>query len=163
MLEPSLIKLQILRTATLLKRDSNPSFFLWILSIIQEDLGTAGSETAARHFKNTSFFYRKSPVAVSHIFRFPACNFIKKKETPASMFFCEFCKIFKSIFWQDTSGWLPLVCNWILRNCSDHLFHRVSLGNLLFQVQVAEFQPPDTGKKYFTGAFQAFYTRTRSS
>ena len=27
------------------------------------------------------------------------------------MFFCEFCKIFKNIFWQDTSGWLLLVCN----------------------------------------------------
>ena len=25
------------------------------------------------------------------------------------MFFCEFCKIFKNIFWQDTSGWLLLV------------------------------------------------------
>ena len=30
---------------------------------------------------------------------------------------------------------------WILRSCSDHL--RVPLGNILFQVQVAEFQPPD--------------------
>ena len=30
-------------------------------------------------------------------------------------------------------------------------------------VQVAEFQPPDTVKSYFTGAFQAFYTGTRSN
>ena len=27
----------------------------------------------------------------------------------------------------------------------------------------AEFQPPDTVKNYFTGTFQAFYTRSRSS
>ena len=34
---------------------------------------------------------------------------------------------------------------------------------MLFYVQVAEFQPPDTVKNYFTGAFQAFYTKSRSS
>ena len=51
----------------------------------------------------------------------------------------------------------------ILRSCSDDLLYRVPLGNFLFQVQVAGLQPPDTEKKYFTSAFQAFYTRTRSS
>ena len=79
-LEPSLIKFQVLCTASLLKRDSNTSFFLWILTVIQEHLWTADSETLARLFKNT-FFYRTFPVTDSHIFRFPACNFIKK-ETP---------------------------------------------------------------------------------
>ena len=85
-------------------------------------------------------------------------NFIKK-ETPSKMFICEFRKIFKNIFWQNTSGWLPLVfiCE------SHHLFYRARLGNWLFHVQVAEFQPPDTVKKYFTSAFKAFYTRTGSS
>ena len=34
------------------------------------------------------------------VFRFPACNFIKK-ETPAKMFFCEFCKMFENIFSFD--------------------------------------------------------------
>ena len=29
--------------------------------------------------------------------------------TPAKMFFCEFSKNFKNIFWQNTSGWLLLV------------------------------------------------------
>ena len=43
---------------------------------------------------------------------------------------------------------------WIFRCCSDHLFYRVPLGNI-FQVQVARFQPPDTGTRYFTSAFQA--------
>ena len=36
-------------------------------------------------------------------------------------------------------------------------------GKQLFCVQVAEFQPPDTVKNYFTGAFQAFYSRLRIS
>ena len=47
------------------------------------------------------FFYRTSAVAASDIFRFPACNFIKK-ETPAKIFICEFCKTFKNVFWQKT-------------------------------------------------------------
>ena len=49
-----------------------------------------------------------------------------------------------------------------LRSFSDHLFYRAPLGNCLFHVQVTEFEPPDTVKKYFTIAFQAFYTSTRS-
>ena len=52
---------------------------------------------------------------------------------------------------------------WILRSFSEHLFYRAPLGKCLFHVQVAEFQPPDTVKDYFTGDFQAFYKITRSS
>ena len=52
---------------------------------------------------------------------------------------------------------------WILRSFSEHLFYRPPLGNSLFHVQAAEFQPSDTAKNCSTGAFQAFYTRTRSS
>ena len=37
------------------------------------------------------------------------------------------------------------------------------MGNCLFHVQVADFQPADKVKNCFTGAFQAFDTRTRSS
>ena len=113
MLKFSLIKLHTLWTATLLKRDSNTGYLLWILWIIQkhlfcvEDLWTAGSETPVRLFKNT-FFYRTSSVAASDSFRFPACNFIKK-ETQGKIFICEFCKSFRNISWQNTSGWLLLV------------------------------------------------------
>ena len=35
--------------------------------------------------------------------------------------------------------------------------------NCLFHVKVAGFQQPDTRKNYFTSAFQAFYTKARSS
>ena len=116
-LESSLIKLEALRTAALLKRDSNTGLLLWSLWIIQKhlfcvgNLWTAGSETPVHLFKNT-IFYRTSAVAASDSFMFPACSFIKK-ETPAKTFFCEFCKIFKNIFLQNTSGWLVLVftCN----------------------------------------------------
>ena len=47
----------------------------------------------------------------------------------------------------------------ILRSFSEHLFYRGTLGNYLFHVQVAEFQPPDTVKNYLTSDFQVFYTR----
>ena len=77
MSESSLIKLQAPRTAALLKRDSK------VFEI----------------FKST-LFYRTSPLAASGNFRFPVCNFIKK-ETLAKMFLCEFCKIFKNIFFFD--------------------------------------------------------------
>ena len=52
---------------------------------------------------------------------------------------------------------------WTLRSFSEHLFYGEPLRNCLFQVQDSEFQPADTVKNYFTGAIQAFYTRTRSS
>ena len=63
------------------------------------------------------------------------------------MFLCEFCKIFKNIFWQDTCWhWMTASCVYlgILRSCSDH--YRVPLWNFLFQVQVAGFQSQDTGQ-----------------
>ena len=41
----------------------------------------------------------------------------------------------------------------ILENFLEHLFYRAPLGNCLFHVQVAEFQPPDAVKKYFTSTF----------
>ena len=53
-----------------------------------------------------TLFYWTSPVIASDSFMFPACNFIK--EIPAKTVFCEFCKIFNNVFWQNTSGWLLL-------------------------------------------------------
>ena len=43
------------------------------------------------------------------------------------------------------------------------LFDSEPLGNCLFYVPVAEFQPADTVNNYFAGAFQEFYKGTRSS
>ena len=63
------------------------------------------------------------------------------------------------IFWEHILTEHHL---WILRSFSDHLFYKAPFRNCLFHLQVAEFQPPHTGKKYFTSAFQAFYTRRKS-
>ena len=118
--ESSLIKLQVLRTSTLSKKDSNR--FLLV--------------KFANFFKIT-LFYRPSLAAASNSFRFPACN-ISKKDIPAKMFFCEFSKIFKNIFWQNTSGWLLLVFIWefceVFQNIS---FIRAPLEAVLFHAQVA--------------------------
>ena len=131
-----LTKLRALRTVCFLERDS--------------------CETA-EIFKNT-FSYRLPRVAAS-----AACNFIKK-EIPAKIFFCEFGKISKNIFWQSTSRWLPLkfICEFweVFQNSS----FRTPLRNCLFNVQVAVFQPADTVKNYFKGAYSStVYKNTRSS
>ena len=159
-----LIKLQALGTAVLLKRDSNTGFFLSILGIIQEHLFRRESmnswfwKSSAPFWKH--LIYRTFPVAASDSFRFPACNFIKK-ETPAKMFICEFCKIYKIFRQKYLRMSASCVYLWILRSYSDHLFYRAPLGNCLFHLQVAQFQPIHTLKKWFyskkvISAFQAF-------
>ena len=134
---------------------SNNTYFV-------EDLWTAGSETPVGLFKNTYIIYRTSPVAAPDSFRFPACNFIKKM-APAKMFICEFCKVFRNIFRQKHL-WMTASCVylWILRCFSDHLFYKALLGNYLSHLQVTKVQPSHTVKKYFTCAFQEFYTRRSS-
>ena len=97
----------------------------------------------ANFFKNT-LFYRTSPVAASASFRFRA-RLSFKKETPAKMIFCEFCKIFKNIFFFDRKKWLDdwmiasCVYLWNLRSFSEHFFYKVPMGNCLFHVQVTYF------------------------
>ena len=85
----------------------------------------------AKFLRTTCF---ASPAAASASLRFPACNFVKQ-ETPAKMFFCEFYKIFKNIFWQNTFGWLLLVFIWefweVYQNTSfiEHLISSTSYKN----------------------------------
>ena len=113
MLESFLIKLQVLRTATLLKRDSNTGILQWILWIVQkhlfcvEDVWAAGSETPVRLFKNT-FFKEHLQWLLLTVSSFLLPTLLKKRLWQRC-FFCEFCKFFKNIFWQKTSGWLLLV------------------------------------------------------
>ena len=82
-------------------RDSSTSFFLW----------------------NLQKFYRTFPVAVSESFRFAACISIKK-ETPAKIFFCEFCKILRTSLLLTEHLWMTAFCVylWILRSFSEHFF-----------------------------------------
>ena len=63
------------------------------------------------------------------------------------MFFCEFCKIFKNIFSFDET---PLEDCFLCLSVNFEKFFRTlhlystPLGNCLFHVQIAEFQPPVT-------------------
>ena len=131
---------QILKTDLLL-------LILWIiqkLSFSVEDLWTAGSETPVRLFKNT-FFYRTSPVVASDSFRFPACSLLKKG-LQQRRFYVNFPKFLRPSFNRtslDDCFWCLHVT---LRTFSDHLFHRAPMRNCLFDVQVAEFQQPNTIK-----------------
>ena len=101
---------------TLLKSDSSTGAFLWNLRSFSEYL-----------------FFGTSPVAACDSFKFSACNFIKK-ETPAKIFFCQFGKIFKNIFWQNACEWLFLIFIFEFWKIS-----RAPLGNCFVHVQVAEF------------------------
>ena len=107
-------------------------------------------------FKSTSL-YRTSLVAASEDFRFPASNFIEK-ETPEKIFFSEFCKIFKNIFSFDRAPpdecFLCLSVNF--ETCFRTLLLQSTLRKLLFYVQVAEFQPPDTVKTISQMLFKHF-------
>ena len=84
-----------------------------------------------------------------------------KKRFPQRCFSVNFAKFLRTSFNRTPPDdcFLSLFVN--LRSFSEHLFYRAPLRNCLFHVQVSEFQPADTVKKYFTGAFQAFYTRVR--
>ena len=147
MLVSSLIKLQALRTATLLKIDSNIGFLQWILWIVQKhlfyvkDVWTAGSETIVRLFKN-NFFNRLPPVAASDSFRFSACSFIKKG-LQQRRFSVRLKKFLRTSFYRIPPDDCFLCLPAIWRSFSDALFFRAPLGNSLFHLQVAEFQPPD--------------------
>ena len=132
MSESSLIKFQVLKTATLSKRDSNTDFLLLILWIIQEHLFCRWYmkgwfwNTSVPLFKNT-FFYRTSPVAASDSSRFPPTALLKKRlgerclsvnfvkflwtsfvrRPPDDCFLClsvSFEKFFRSPLLQSTSG-----------------------------------------------------------
>ena len=113
-------------------------------------------------FKNT-LFHRTSLVAASDIFRFPAYNFIKKW-CFWQMLFCEFCKSFKSVFLQNTSGWLLFVfiCEfWKVFQNSSFIEHLLETAYFMYMLQ--NFNHQIQKKNYLTDAFQASYTGTRSS
>ena len=104
-----------------------------------------------KFFKN-ALFYRTSPVAAADIFRFRQRSF--------SVNFANFLRTSFDRTPQDDC-FLCLSVN--LRSFSERLFYGAPLGNCLFHVQAADFQPADTVKNYFTDPFQAFYTRKRSN
>ena len=82
---------------------------------------------------------------------FPACSFIEK-ETWARMFIVNFAKSLRTSFVRTPPDDCFLCLSVNLKSFSDHFFYRAPLGNYLFHLQVAEFQPPHTVNKYFTCA-----------
>ena len=66
-------------------------------------------------------------------------------------------------FWQNTSGWLLLVfiCEFwdIFQNTS----FKEHLGETAILCTSCRISTTNTIKNYFTGAFQAFYTKSRSN
>ena len=83
-----------------------------------------------------------------------------KKRFPQRCFSVNFTKFLRTSFDRTSRDncFLSLFLNF-----SEHLFYKAPLRNCLFHVQVAVFQAADAVKNSFTGAIQAFYTRTRSS
>ena len=92
------------------------------------------------------------------------CNFIKKR-LHHRLFPVKFAKVLRTSFLLTEHPRMTASCVylWILSSFSERFFYRAPPENFLFNVQVAEFQPPDIAKNYSTGAFQAFCKRTRSS
>ena len=131
------------RNCNFIKKDSNTSFLLWILWIIQkhlfcvEDLWTADSETPVRLFKNT-FFYRSCPVAASDSSAFQPAALLKKRPQKRR-FSVNFAKALRTSSDRTLPNDCFLCLPVILWSFSDHLFYRAPLGNWLFYVNVAEF------------------------
>ena len=152
--------MEALRTAALLKRDSNTGFLLWILWIIQkhlfcaEDIWTVCSETPVLLYKNT-FFTEHLQWLLLTVSGFQPASLFKKglQQRRFSVNFAKFLiKSFDRTAPNDCFLCLPL----ILRSFSDHLFYRAPLGNYSFHVQVAELQPPDIIKSISQVLFKHF-------
>ena len=77
-----------------------------------------------------------------------------KKGLQQRRFSVRFSKFLRTSFYRtppdDCFLYLPV----ILRSFSDHLFFRAPLGNCLFHIQVAEFQPPDKIKSISQALFK---------
>ena len=101
-------------------------------------------------------------MAASDSFRFPACKFIKK-DSGKDVFLLILENLEEHLLTVNLRMTASYFYLWILRSFSAHLIFSWPLENCLFHVQMAEFQPADTVKKYFKGAFQAFYKRMRMS
>ena len=74
-------------------------------------------------------------------------------QIPAKIFFLKFGKFLRTSYDRTPpdDGFLSLYVNF---DNFFRIFHRAPLRNYLFHVQVAKFQPADTVKGCFAGAFQ---------
>ena len=91
------------------------------------------------------------------------CATLLKKRFQQRPFFVNFAKFLRTSFDRTPPDGFFLSLSVNFKKFSKHLFYRAPLRNCLLYVQVAEFQQVDTVKNYFIVAFQAVYTRARSS
>ena len=97
-----------------------------------------------RLFKNTFFTEHLQWLLLTVSGFQPAALF--KKGLQQRLFSVNFAKFLRTSFYRTPPDDCFLCLPVILRSFSDHLFYRAPLGNCLFHVQVAKFQPPDTIK-----------------
>ena len=144
MLESSLIKLKVPRTATLLKRDSNTGFFLWNLRI-----------------------FLRTPCLTEHLqwLLLPVSGFepasLLKKRLQQKWFSVNFAKFLRTSFlltekndWM--TGWLLLVsiCEiWEVFQNTFFIKYRWETAYFMYKLHISNHYC------FITGAFQAFYTR----
>ena len=114
-------------------------------------------------------FYRTSPVTASQSLGFHSATLLKKR-LRQRCFSVNFAKCLRISFLLTEHLRMTASCVYlrILRNFLEVFYKRTlflqnTFEKLLFHVQVAEFQPLGIVKNYSTGAFQASYTRLRSS
>ena len=100
------MKLQVLGTAALFKRDSKTDFFLWITYFV-EDLWMAGSETPTRFFKSTQFAEHLQRLLLTVSGFQPSTLF--KKRLRQRCLSVNFAKFLRTSLDRNTSGWLLLV------------------------------------------------------
>ena len=116
------MKLQALRSPTLLKRDTNAGFF------------------PVKFAKILRMLFLET-ISSSDSFRFPACNFIEK-ETPTKgdsrCFSVNFAKFLRISFDRTPPDDCFLSLSVILRSFSEYLFYGAPMGSCLLHVQVKE-------------------------
>ena len=112
-----------------------------------------------KKFLRTPYFFEHLQWLFLTVSGFQLAN-LSQNRLPQRCFSVNFAKYLRTSFdrTHPDDSFLRLSVNFL-----EHLFYTAPLRNYLLHVQVAEFQPVDTVKNFFTGAFQAFYTIARSS
>ena len=148
MLESSLIKLQALRTTTLLKRDSSTGFLCEFCELFKNAyfVQRIYELPVLKHqctFLRTPFFTEYLQWLLLIVSGFQPKVLLKKK-LQQGRFSVNFAKYLRKSFYRTPPDDCFLCLPGILRIFSDHPLYRAPLGNCLFHVQVAEFELPDT-------------------
>ena len=156
------------RTATLLKRDFNTGFVLWILWIIQkhlfcvEDLWTTGSQTPVCASLRTPLFTEHLQRLLLTVTGFQPATLLKKR-LQQRRFSVNFAKFIGTSFDWTPLGDCFLCLSVNLEKFLRSPFLQTASGKLLISCTSYRISTTRHNKKSFTSAFQASYTKTRRS